>query len=80
MEEGVEFAYVSSKMAFFLTLVNVWKLLTNVTNDTKSSDAAGVLNMPLVLCVNIYVDYEYLHMCVSSHVVYVDYIHTQTHV
>ena len=57
MEEGVEFADVRPKMAFFVTLVNVWKLLTNVTNVTKSSIlcAAGVLDMYLFLCVSIYV-------------------------
>ena len=62
MEEGVEFADVTSKMTFFVTLVNIWKLLTNVTNVTKSFilDAAGVLDMSLFLCVNICVNYEYL--------------------
>ena len=64
MEEGIEFADVTSKMAFFVILVNAWKLLTNVTNVTKSSilDAAGVLDMPLFLCVIIYVNYEYFRL------------------
>ena len=54
MEKGVEFADITSKMAFFVTLVNVWKLLTNATNATKSFilNASGVLDMP-VFCVNI---------------------------
>ena len=52
MEKGVEFADITSKMAFFVTLVNVWKLLTNATNATKSSilNASGVLDMPVFLC------------------------------
>ena len=64
MEEGIKFAAVTSKMAFFMTLVNIWKLLTNVTNGTKSSilDAAGVLDMPLFLGVNMYVNCEYLRL------------------
>ena len=77
-------------MAFFVILVNVWKLLTNVTNVTKSSilDAAGVLDMPLFLCVIIYVNYEYfrltyiklflwnMHTCVCDGV----YVCTQTQI
>ena len=54
---------VTSKMAFFVTYVNVWKLLTNITiYVTKSSilDVAGVLDMLLFLYVNIYVKYEHL--------------------
>ena len=52
---------VTSKMAFFVTYVNVWKLLTNITNVTKSFilDVAGVLDMLLFLYVNIYVKYEH---------------------
>ena len=55
-----------------------------LTNDRKSSDAAGVLDMPLVLCLNIYVDYEYfrltyvklvisvkMYTCACDHVSYI---------
>ena len=56
MEEGVEFTDVTSNMVFFVTLVNVWKLSTNVTTNVwKSSilDAPGVLHMLLFLYVNM---------------------------
>ena len=61
MEKGVEFADATSKMAFFMTLINVWELLTNGINITKSSisDAAGVLDTPVFMYKYIYVNYEY---------------------
>ena len=55
MEKALEFPDVTSMMAFFVILVNAWKLLTNVTDVTKSSilDATRVLDIPPFLCVNM---------------------------
>ena len=63
MEEGVEWTsikfiydiYTYIYMALYVTLVNVGKLLTNVTNVTKSSilDVAGVLDIPILMCKHI---------------------------